>query len=138
MLSMHEDIESAWADFVRAIEYSENWIAEFYPITAYACEAGRELEHSILKWTGIAKAHEDGMHAPIRIGSLSCALCKLYLGGTASIACLGCPILETTGVRCSEPGSAYHEWTPSGDPLPLLQLLKDLHVARAAKSDIVS
>lgn len=108
------------------------WKKEFYPVTANECpQDGRSaLKHAILKWTGLLpenmKKHRivkslpgttyiryknSGHRFPIT-GS-TCALCYN--------PCICCPIVLLGNVPC---GDQYCKWTATGDPKPMLKLLK--------------
>ena len=119
----------------------KTWKAEFYPVSASKCKKVDALDHAILKWSGTTKAamkrhgltiidkyvvDEQGRGFPFTVPT--CALCRH--SSTAGLVCCDCVIEQTTGMSCFE---AYLRWCQTGDPKPMLALLRKVKRALARK-----
>lgn len=125
----------------------ETWLAEFYPIPAFACPKEEAIEHSLRKWIGLRdentskhqvfangsgtylrERHERLAVDPVvmSIGSQTCALCAHYLKGAD---CRRCPLSRARGgVPCDKDAagerySPWAQWVRQGDPEPMIHWL---------------
>ena len=83
----------------------KTWKAEFYPVTARNCPAGKELEHSTQKWRGLlpenlskhgcsilqGDVHDNKTGARLMINAGSCALCRKF-NDVRDDNCERCPL----------------------------------------------
>ena len=111
------------------------WKAEFYPVSASKCKKADALDHAILKWSGATKAAMkrhgltkidryvvDNQGRGFPFIRLTCTLCRQ--------GCYDCVIERTTGMSCFD---AYECWCQTGDPKPMLALLRKVKRALARK-----
>ena len=124
----------------------ETWLAEHYAIPAKHVLAKDALAHSIRKWEGLTRrelAHHGLEQPPIRIDSMTCALCyHFYEGEGGEDDCTGCPIVEYQGFPCTmssrsnDEDSPYAKWKSRGNPVPMISLL--WRTAEAVEADLSS
>jgi len=120
----------------------KTWKREFYPLPASRVSKKRALEHTYRKWRGAQKsklrkhnvclAECEGFCCGIADGEKkfyfnrhSCALCFCYAETTARF-CPKCPLVIVGGADacCLEDGSPYEHFKRTGDPKPMLRLLR--------------
>lgn len=125
----------------------ETWLAEHYAIPAKHVLAKDALAHSIRKWEGFTQrelAHHGLEQPPIRIDSMTCALCyHFYEGEGGEDDCTGCPIVEYQGFPCTmssrsndEEQSPFWKWKAARNPVPMISLL--WCTAEAVEADLSS
>lgn len=125
----------------------ETWLAEHYAIPAKHVLAKDALAHSIRKWEGFTQrelAHHGLEQPPIRIDSMTCALCyHFYEGEGGEDDCTGCPIVEYQGFPCTmssrsndEEQSPFWKWKAARNPVPMISLL--WCTAEATGADLTS
>ena len=109
----------------------KTWKKQYYPIPARRRSKAKALDHSILKWIGVAKAALE-RHGLVKqdesvlidwggnrfgIDSSTCALCEWFNCGSIPI----CPIGLVTDTHCA---TQYNHWLDTGDAKPMLALLR--------------
>lgn len=119
---------------------SKEWLKKYYPVEATElCEASAKecLEHSLLKWQGLANAKQYNLS--IRLSALreesdypvfwpdgdSCALCKKYYRGSGN--CTDCPLAEELGHPCDSDDSGNNLYDRSlRNPQLMVDVLSDI------------
>jgi hypothetical protein len=120
----------------------ESWTAQYYkrPAKAAATSPLDAVKHSLKKWKGlkaknrrehdlVVKNHKiyDGDGDSLSIDGSTCALCVLMKRENSFIPdCDNCPITKATGKACcgGDSDDPYNTWTFSGNPKPMIKVLK--------------
>lgn len=131
----------------------ESWKQEFYPVEAGACPEGQEIQHSLLKWTGLKpenlKKHDmDALGNAIEevvngdytmkvfsVDASTCALCQAHSvrdEDDDEFPCSECPLskLGANGVDCN---TEYEAFTQGDNPDPMLEILNKALALAASK-----
>ena len=106
------------------------WKLEFYPVKSQRTR--KPIDHSILKWSGLTKENlekhglklsnstlYDGEGLYFDIDGTTCALCFLVQNDS----CEKCIVWAKNGRSCYK---EYWKFMNTGDPQPMLDLLKGL------------
>ncbi len=135
----------------------KDWKKKHYPVTARRCGKSKEIDHGILKWSGlyasVLKRHglevdyegnltvnEDIV---FHVNCDTCASCQFHVC-TIEHECPGCLIAQARGgIRCdrsmpNEVSPPWHAWQDDHNPRPMLRWLRaakqiERHKAKTAK-----
>ena len=122
----------------------ETWEKLYYPVDAHSVTEEDALAHVQQKWLGL-KPEVLEEHGLLRTDSIlrgddnwfhvdadSCALCHWHLDegedDDDGLACDGtCPLERVRGTPCDQPNedSPYCQFAHSGDPAPMLALIRE-------------
>ena len=122
----------------------ETWKAEFYPVPASKCPKKDALRRSLQKWLGLRKTSLKRHGIEQEVACLTDGECALLMSDTTCPLCRwhrdcsGCPLLLVRGVCCFEDdddslGGPWNYWRATGDPNPMIHLIRKAIKKQGAK-----
>lgn len=113
----------------------DSWKAEFYP--SEAKDHPGDIRHSLRKWIGLRKENlerhglvsefldaslqDEDNYEVIPVDDTTCSLCVKYLNWD----CGACPVVAVTGSWCGARDSPYDIYATTGDPEPMIKVLRE-------------